>query len=468
MGDYTLILAVPLSGCKCALAIGVKGSQMDPVVPIFVACTLGLVSGAFAQTDTTFTYQGSLHQAGVPASGSYNIDARLFDAATGGTQIGTTQTFNGIAISDGEFTIDLDFGPNPFDGNQRWLAIGINGTSLSPRQPITAAPASISTRGLFVDANNNVSVGTPTNPVTLSVDGSVLSIGPGGGAFSTRNPNNQTASFTLGWLNDVARLRIGGDGPGASGGLDIQRTGDASLMRILHNGNVGIGTTTPGAMLEVLASTGTAIRAESMMGNAIRGTTSSEGHAGVVGYHEGSGEGNGVNGVTFGAGGAGVRGHANSQTGNAYGVEGSCNNASGYDFYANGAGLNYGAASSRRWKHNVVNIDDPLAKIARLRGVYFDWDQEHGGHHDVGFIAEEVGVVLPQIVNYEDNGTDAIGMDYSKVTPLLVEAVNALRAEKDAEIAVRDERIGHLEDRVAALEQMVMQLADTQSKGQQQ
>ncbi len=50
-------------------------------------------------------------------------------------------------------------------------------------------------------------------------------------------------------------------------------------------------------------------------------------------------------------------------------------------------------------------------------------------------IAEEVGKVLPEIVNYEENGIDAMGMDYSKMTPLLVEAVNALRAEKDAEIA---------------------------------
>jgi len=70
-----------------------------------------------------------------------------------------------------------------------------------------------------------------------------------------------------------------------------------------------------------------------------------------------------------------------------------------------------------------------------LRGVYFDWDQEHGGHHDVGMIAEEVGEVLPEIVHYEKNGVDAVGMDYSRLTPLLVEATKALRAEKDAEIA---------------------------------
>ena len=65
----------------------------------------------------------------------------------------------------------------------------------------------------------------------------------------------------------------------------------------------------------------------------------------------------------------------------------------------------------------------------------YTWDAEHGGHHDVGFIAEEVGAVLPEVVVYEANGVDAHGMDYTKVTPLVVEAVNALRHEKDAEIA---------------------------------
>jgi hypothetical protein len=47
----------------------------------------------------------------------------------------------------------------------------------------------------------------------------------------------------------------------------------------------------------------------------------------------------------------------------------------------------------------------------------------------LGFIAEEVGKVLPEIVAYEENGIDAKGLDYSKMTPLLVEAFNALRKE---------------------------------------
>ncbi len=134
---------------------------------------------------------------------------------------------------------------------------------------------------------------------------------------------------------------------------------------------------------------------------------------------------------------------------------GRSHSSSGFDFFAEGAGTDYGAACSRRWKRNVEPISDPLRKLAQLRGVYFDWDDEHGGQHDVGMIAEEVGAVLPEIVNYEENGIDAHGMDYSKLTPLLVEAVNALRAEKDAEIELLRNKNTELEARLARIEAML-------------
>jgi len=69
--------------------------------------------------------------------------------------------------------------------------------------------------------------------------------------FLCFNPNNPGASVRLGWLNDVARIRVGGNGTGAHGGLDIQTTGDTSLVRILDNGRVGIGDTTPSEKLDV-------------------------------------------------------------------------------------------------------------------------------------------------------------------------------------------------------------------------
>jgi hypothetical protein len=148
------------------------------------------------------------------------------------------------------------------------------------------------------------------------------------------------------------------------------------------------------------------------------------------GYFEASGAtGIGVRGVAARTGGIGVEGVAGQIAGdNSIGVKGV---GGGYDFYADGPGVNYGATSSIRWKKDIEIIDEPLNKIMQIRGVYFNWDQAHGGKHDVGMIAEEVGKVLPEIVVYEENGVDADGMDYGKTTPLLVEAVKALKTQLD-------------------------------------
>ena len=77
--------------------------------------------------------------------------------------------------------------------------------------------------------------------------------------------------------------------------------------------------------------------------------------------------------------------------------------------------------SSARFKTNVQTIPSALGKVLGLRGVSFDW--KDSGKRSVGFIAEEVGRVVPEAVEYEENGREARGLDYSKLTPVLVEAV---------------------------------------------
>jgi hypothetical protein len=125
------------------------------------------------------------------------------------------------------------------------------------------------------------------------------------------------------------------------------------------------------------------------------------------------------------------------------------------DFLASGPGIDYASLSSRRWKTDIRNIDEPLKKLLRLRGVYFTWDQDHGSTHDIGFIAEEVGRVLPEVVDYEENGQDAIGMDYSKVTPLLVEAFNTFYRDYTRELAQLRAENDNLNQRIDFLESKI-------------
>ncbi len=77
--------------------------------------------------------------------------------------------------------------------------------------------------------------------------------------------------------------------------------------------------------------------------------------------------------------------------------------------------------SSRRYKEDIVPIEDPISKVKNLQGVSFAW--KSSGDKDIGFIAEDVGEIIPEIVSFEENGVDASSMDYPKLTALLVEAV---------------------------------------------
>src|SRR5262249_10352672 len=135
--------------------------------------TLGImllaVAASPAQTavGTAITYQGQLKSSGSPANGSFNMDFKLFDAATAGNQVGPTLQFDGssgnpppVTVVDGSFTIQLDFTVSPYTDNQaRWLEIQIDGQALSPRQLLTASPFALNTRGLNVDASGNVGIG---------------------------------------------------------------------------------------------------------------------------------------------------------------------------------------------------------------------------------------------------------------------------------------------------------------------
>jgi trimeric autotransporter adhesin len=98
--------------------------------------------------------------------------------------------------------------------------------------------------------------------------------------------------------------------------------------------------------------------------------------------------------------------------------------------------------SSRRWKTNIQPLHNALSKVEQLRGV--SYDLKDSGKHEIGVIAEEVGAVIPEIVSWEKNGKDAQGVDYSRLTALLIEATKeqqALIRKQQAEIGAQQSQI---------------------------
>jgi hypothetical protein len=88
------------------------------------------------------------------------------------------------------------------------------------------------------------------------------------------------------------------------------------------------------------------------------------------------------------------------------------------------------ARSDARLKTNVKTIENALDKILKLNPVEFDWLEsaphydtykELGQIHSIGFIAQEVRAVIPQVVDLKDNGYYSI--DYPKLNALLVEGI---------------------------------------------
>ena len=117
----------------------------------FFLLILVLGANAAAAQTSTITYQGRLTDAGTAANGNYDFQFALFSAAGGGTQIGSPLTRTSVAVSNGVFTVQLDFGTNGFPGADRFLEIGVRAasggsfTTLVPRQQITASTYSIRT-----------------------------------------------------------------------------------------------------------------------------------------------------------------------------------------------------------------------------------------------------------------------------------------------------------------------------------
>src|SRR5437870_4433843 len=135
--------------------------------------TAGLIVGIVisrspAQTplSTAFTYQGRLKSGGSPADGSFNMVFKLWNDPTlsaPGNQVGVTIAPGSVPVTNGLFTVSLDFpggifpASSVFDGNKRWLDITVDGTTLMPRQELTATAYALRSAAPWATSGNHIS-----------------------------------------------------------------------------------------------------------------------------------------------------------------------------------------------------------------------------------------------------------------------------------------------------------------------
>jgi hypothetical protein len=278
---------------------------------LLLLSTLNLPLSTWAQANA-FTYQGHLNASSSPVNGSFDLTFSVWSAASGPSQVGGTQTNAAVPVSNGLFTVVLDFGAGVFTGPPRWLEIGVRPagsgafTTLTPRQPITPAPyaifaatASNVVGGAVVKTLNglkdDVTLAAGAN-VTIAPSGNTLTISSTGGGGETNSlwsRNGTHAYYNAGNVGigiaapsqDLhissldARLRLeatdtfsyaateyssdartwhtgvgGASTPNVNGKYYVF-DGNAGQFRLAidTSGNVGIGTTTPSSKLEILA-----------------------------------------------------------------------------------------------------------------------------------------------------------------------------------------------------------------------
>jgi len=86
----------------------------------------------------------------------------------------------------------------------------------------------------------------------------------------------------------------------------------------------------------------------------------------------------------------------------------------------------YNTTSDERVKENIADADDAGSKIDAIQVRQYDWKAD-GSHQDYGMIAQELQTVAPEAVSVPENPEDMMGVDYSKLVPMLIKEIQSLR-----------------------------------------
>ena len=228
-----------------------------------------------------------------------------------------------------------------------------------------------------IDSSGNVSIGTSTTSAPLRVnvgtDQNCAINTSGGNPRITAFNDAVTASVPLGFNGSILKFETGG----------------SERMRIDSSGNLNIGTT--GDVTSTNA--GIQLRAD----NTIR--VAKSGLAAMSIYRH-------------------------------------TNNGSIISFYRDATNVGsisvtssattYNTSSDQRLKENIADADDAGSKIDAIQVRQYDWKAD-GSHQDYGMIAQELQTVAPEAVSGDADSEEMMGVDYSKLVPMLIKEIQSLR-----------------------------------------
>jgi hypothetical protein len=335
------------------------------------------VGGAFLISNSSTTDQFTLSSAGNVGIGTSSVSAPL--------HVNATSTGN-LLVRDAALAV----------GGYTGTALSSVNSAVSATTPLTLEGSEFNyvignANKVKIDSAGNVGIGTSI-PSTLlhikSTGSATATIEAGGGGDAVLDI--KAAEVSGG--ESIIRFSDSVSGVGFityaqnDGGSDYMRFGTASTerMRIDASGNLLIGVT---SISDATSRT---------YGNAFSGT------------------GANANWTSWGSG---SQTHALFRNGT--GVVGS--------IVTNSSSTTYNTSSDQRLKDNIVDAPSSSDDIDAIQVRSFDWKAD-GSHQKYGMIAQELMTVAPEAVSGDPESDEMMGVDYSKLVPMLVKEIQSLRA----------------------------------------
>jgi hypothetical protein len=177
-------------------------------------------------------------------------------------------------------------------------------------------------------------------------------------------------------------------------------------MRTDNSGNFSIFTGTTGETERM--------RIDSS-GNLLVGTTTAGGSTGGLALVPSASAGGGL-----------IRWNRADTTGTTYATQfQNAGSTVGQIYYTNTT-TSYATSSDQRLKENIADADDAGSKIDAIQVRKYDWKAD-GSHQDYGMIAQELLEVAPEAVSVPEDSEEMMGVDYSKLVPMLIKEIQSLR-----------------------------------------
>ena len=445
-----------------------------------------LFAGSAFSQSSEFAFQGRLTDSGVPVAVNYDLRFRLYSQSAGGTAIGTVERTD-VPVSNGVFTVKLDFGAAAFDGAARWIETEVkpsgSGTyqPLNPRVFLTTVPYAVRS----LSAGNAGQLGGVAAAEFVQTSDPRMTDArpptPGNSSYIQNTTTAQTSSnFNISGtgkatiLEATSQFTIRGDrvlyksqvgdsffaGVGA-GGITTVGPGNS-----FFGTSAGYSTYTGGFNSFFGSGAGAANRVGSF--NAFFGYTagpnSDSDRNSFFGTDSGRGTTTGSKNSFFGhfAGDANVSGSNNTIIGEqadlgavnlvyatAIGSEavvtfnnaiqlgrndidrvliGTLGVAGPTAICLNANNTISSCSSSIRYKKNIQDFSSGLDLVKNFRPVSFNWKADN--KYDIGLVAEEVAEVEPLLITYNDKG-EVEGVKYDRVGVVLVNAVNEQQTQID-------------------------------------